>query len=102
MEVLDKRLLETRDIVGHLNKGRDTLQAGSTRGSPAPLAGDELVRAGGDLPQQDRLEHADRADRIHERGERLFIELLPWLVLVGPDARDRDVPEGRRRRLSDR
>ena len=73
--------------------------AGELSRAPAPLAGDQLVPAGGVWADDDRLQHASLADRIGERAERLLVEMLAGLVGVRMDLLDREIsrrrPSGR-------
>jgi hypothetical protein len=65
VEVLDQRLLETRDIAGvGLHEYRNGLQTGTTGSTPAPLPCDELVALlfSVDFPNQHRLEQSHLAD----------------------------------------
>ena len=46
VQVLDQGLLETGDVIGHLDQDRDGLQTGPPGRPPTPLPRDELVRLG--------------------------------------------------------
>jgi hypothetical protein len=74
--------------------------AGELGGAPSPLAGDELVPAGGARPDDDRLQHAPLADGVGQRRERRFVEMLAWLVGVWVDLVERELAQpGLGRRL---
>ena len=102
LEVLDDRLLEHRGVVGDPDDRGDRLEPDAPRRAPAALARDQLVAVAARPRDQHRLEHADLADRVGERGERLLVEVLARLLRVRPDRRDRDLLRARRRRSRDR
>ena len=68
VEVLDERLLDDGEVVGLADDGRDGVEAGPAAGPPAALAGDELEPPALERAHQDRLEHADLADRRGQLG----------------------------------
>ena len=92
MEVLDQRLLERGGVVGLADQGRDRLEPDPAGGPPAALAGDQLVAVAA-RAHEHRLEHADLADRVGERRERLLVEVLAGLETVRPDRRHRELLE---------
>ena len=62
VKVLDERVAE-HVVVGRLaDDGRDAVKPGSLRCPHPPLAHDELVAVGAELPHDDRLEQADLGD----------------------------------------
>jgi hypothetical protein len=63
--------------------------------TPAALTHDQLVPAGGELADHDRLEEADLLDRRPQLLQRLLVEDLPRLLRVRFDRGDRDLPEPR-------
>ena len=87
VEVLDQRLLERGGVVGLADERRDGLEADPPGRPPAALARDQLVLVVADRAHQHRLEHADLADRVGERAERLLVEVVPRLEPVRPDRR---------------
>ena len=64
VEVLDQRLLQAGDIVGHLDEHGNGLQAGPAGRPPAPLPRDQLVAVLFvlELAHQHRLEQTDLPD----------------------------------------
>ena len=95
LDVLDDRVLEHRGVVGDPDDGGKRLQPDPAGRAPAALARDELV-AVVPLAHEHGLEHADLADRLGQRGERLLVEVLARLLRVRPDRRDREVREATR------
>ena len=94
LDVLDDRLLEHRRVVGGAHDRGDRLEPDPARRAPAALARDQLeaVAAGA---HEDRLEHADLADRLRQRGERLLVEVLARLLRVRSDRRRSGSPAAR-------
>ncbi len=92
VDVLDQRVLERRRVVGVADQRGDVLQPDPPRRPPAALAGDQLVAVVG-LAHEHRLEDPDLADRLRQRSELLLVEVLPRLVRVRPDRRDRELFE---------
>ena len=95
VQVLDERVLQRRRVVGLLDQGRDRLEPDPTGGSPSPFAGDELVAVARGAYQH-RLEHAHLTDRVSERAQRLFVEVIAGLIPVGPDRRHGELVEAAR------
>ena len=60
----------------------DLEQAGALRGAPAALAGDDL-EAVADAADEDRLNHAVRADRLRELFEPRFVDVRARLARIG-------------------
>jgi hypothetical protein len=89
LDVLDQRHGE-RCVVGHFaHQRRHLVEPGHLRGTPAPLAGDQLVAVSIHRAHQQRLHQALRANRRGELGERLLVHLGARLIASGPDARHR-------------
>ena len=65
------------------------------------MSGDELV-AGRDLANGDRLQEAVVADAGHQLGQRVFVDLRPWLVGVRIEEFQLDSPGGRWNRGMDK
>ena len=76
VEVLDQRLLERRR---RRRRSRTmagmAVEAGPLGRPPPPLPGDQLVGAVAGRPDQDRLQHAELADRGGQRRQRLLVEV---------------------------
>ena len=99
VEVLEQGVAQEVVLLGHLDDGRDDVLAGGPRGAPAALAHDQLVAhlavlgALGHPADDDRLEHADLADRVHQLGQLVLVEDGARLAGVGPDLVERDLGE---------
>ena len=78
-------------VVGLDDDDRDVVNAGLLRGSPAPLAGDDLVGVGGPRvgPDDNRLDDALLADRIGQFCKMFIVERAPRVARVGPNEFDR-------------
>jgi hypothetical protein len=102
LQVLHQRRLE-RALRGELaHEDRDVLQPGPLRGSPAPLARDDLEAAGGALADQDRLEHSVLADRLRQLLQLGVVEACARLGAVREDLLDRRVERVARHRRRSR
>ena len=96
VQVLDERLLERGGVVGLADERRDRLEADPPGRPPAALARDQLVlpspagrtSTGWSTPTS-RIESASDA-------ERLLVEVVPRLVRVRLDRRQRAAPRARR------
>ena len=64
LEVFDQRHLHRLGIRGQANDGRNFFQARHFGRAPAALTSDHLVAAVPQSPDQDRLQHAFRLDRV--------------------------------------
>ena len=91
LDVLDDGVLEHRGVVGDAHDRRDGLQPDPPRRAPAALARDQLVAAALGRAHENRLQDADLADRVGQRGQRLLVEVLARLLRVRPDLRGRDI-----------
>src|SRR5213075_2213530 len=81
VEVLHQGLGHAGHVVSRTNQGWNRHQAGPLGGPPPPLAGDELVTV--PVPTDEYgLQNADLPNRRGQRGQRLFIEILPRLERV--------------------
>jgi hypothetical protein len=81
MEVLDEGLGHAGDVIGRTYQGWDRHQTGPFGRPPPPLTGDELV-ALPIPPDEYRLKDADLSYRSGQRRQRLFVEILTWLVRI--------------------
>src|SRR5919204_2448617 len=95
--VLDKREQERVPVVRLADKRGDAPDPRLLRRPPAPLAGDQLVAAGGPRPDDDRLQEALRLDRARQAVRRLRQEPPARLARVGVDRLERELGERRRR-----
>ena len=90
LEVLDQsedELFVGLHVVAH--DGGNRGQARNARSTPAPLARDQLIAV--DVPaHEQRLQHAMRADRVCELGQRLRVEARAHLLVRRPDLVDGD------------
>jgi len=79
LEVLDERHLE-RHLFRHVADDHwHAIEAGSLRGAPAALTGDELVTIG-DPSNDERLYDPARTNRTGEFVQRFLAEACAWLV----------------------
>jgi hypothetical protein len=92
-DVLDQRRLDPARLVLVADQRRDDLETGLARSAPAALAGDQLVAAVRERPDDERLDHAGLGNRLGERRDRLGVEAAPRLVGVRPDQGDGDLAE---------
>ena len=90
LDVFHDGQLEHGHVVGLADVGRDLGQAGHAGGAVAPFAADDLVAGRSGLPQRERLDDAQGADRVGEFGQRFGIEAFARLVGVGDDLVERD------------
>ena len=93
VQVLDQGLLHAGHVGRCSHQSRNGLEAGSTGRPPPALAGDELVLLIAQLADQDGLQDTQFPNGSGQRRERLFVEMGPRLMLVGPDVGDRDLQE---------
>ena len=77
--VLDQRRLQPLGFGLVADDRRDLVEARLPRRPPAALAGDQLVAAVGEGPDEQRLDHAAGLDRRRQRRQRLLVELGPRL-----------------------
>src|SRR5208283_4284070 len=89
LQVLHERLLQARDVVDNPENGRDRCQPSPTGRPVAAFAGDDLVLPGRDLADENRLQNSDGLDRVDERRQGLFVELLARLVRARLDLIER-------------
>ena len=80
--VLDQRELDRLGVVVGAHERRDGVEPGERGGAPAPLAGDQLVRALGARPHEHRLQQPALAERAGEGEQRRLVELLARLSRV--------------------
>ena len=89
LDILDDRDLQRFLVVEVADDGRNLVQPGALRRTPAPFAGDNLeilaVR-----PDNNRLDHAALAHAAGQLVERVRIEMLSRLVGIGANIRNRD------------
>lgn len=95
VEVLQQRVEEKLFVLGGPHDGGDGLQARLAAGAPPALAHDQLVTAGAQLADHDRLEEADLLDGGDQFGEGVLVEDLPGLARVGGDGVERQLGEVR-------
>jgi hypothetical protein len=101
VEVLQEGVSQEVVLLGDLDDRRDDVLARLARGTPAPLAHDELeaglpvLGLGRDPSHDDRLEDADLADRVHELGQLVLVEDRARLARVRADVVERDLGEFR-------
>jgi hypothetical protein len=95
VDVLQQGVAKHRVVAGVPDDRRQALQPGPLRGTPAPLAHDELVGPGGRLADDDRLQETELADRVLQLREGIFVEGGARLVRVGLDGGEVDLAEGR-------
>src|SRR5690606_16759729 len=70
---------------------RNALEAGLLTGAPAAFTGDDLIAAGGDRADHDRLHHAVGTDRLGEFLEGGRVHVAARLVLATLDHLQRQV-----------
>jgi hypothetical protein len=92
LQVLDQREGEQRAVVHFLHDRGDLRPAESLGGTPATLAGDQLVAAVA-RAHDDGLEQSRRLHRVGEIGELCFVDPGPRLKRVGSHARNRQVAQ---------
>ena len=97
LNVLDDGLLQRERVVGDPDDCRHRLEADSLRRPPPTFAGDELV-AVLRFAHEDRLQHANLANRFGEGVQRLLVEELAGLMRVRADRRRRDFEQAQRGR----
>jgi hypothetical protein len=85
LEIFDDGHLHRLFIRGRANDGGDGGLAGFARGHEAALAGDELIPAIRDGPNQDRLDDTGGGDRGRELLKRGLIELAASLEGIAVD-----------------
>jgi len=88
LEVLDEAQLHDLLVVGLDDHSRDLGKARQLGGPPAPLAGDDLVIAGGQPPDGEGLNDPVGADGVGQVGQSFLVETLPGLVQPRLDLRD--------------
>ena len=91
VQVLDQGVPEQVVVLRLLDDGADLGQPGTLRGTPPPLAHDELVPARPGRTDHHRLEQADLPDGFGELLERVLVEGPPRLPGVRRDRGDRDL-----------
>jgi hypothetical protein len=101
VQVLDERVFQRGGVVGLAHQRRNGLEPHPPGGAPPPLPRDDLVPVV-DGTNENRLQHADLADRVGERPERLLVEVVPRLEAVGADRRRGERLETPRLRLERR
>ena len=79
LEVLDHGQLHGLAVVGLDDHHRHLTQTRHPGGTPAALAGDDLIVSGLQLPHRQRLDDAVLPDGIRQIGQRVRVELLPGL-----------------------
>src|SRR6185295_10211996 len=89
--VLDQRHLQPLGQLLVTDHRRDLLQAGGLSRAPASFAGDQLVAAVGEGAYEEGLHDAVGLDRGGEAGERLGVDLGPWLIRIRLDQLDRQL-----------
>src|SRR4029453_5382107 len=88
-------------VAGFPDERGDHLEPRLTGCAPPPLAGDQLVAAGGARTDDDRLGEPLRAHRLSKCGGRLVVELPPRLLRLGMDVVDWELRKLRWRRATD-
>ncbi len=73
--------------------GRHSLEFRELGRAPAALAGDQLVPASEERPDQNRLNDPASTDGVGQRQQCLLIELVARLIRVRPDQIDGDLAE---------
>ena len=86
-DVLDEAEQERVAVVRLADDRRHGREPGLARGAPAALAGDQLVAALRPRADDDRLDHALRADRLGEAGVASCVEAPARLARVRVDLR---------------
>ena len=99
MQVLQQRVAQQVLVGGLPDDRRDRRQPGLTRGTRATLPHDELVFALVVETDDDRLQHSELADAVHQLREIVGIEVRARLAGVGNDVVrvDRDQSRPRHR-----
>ena len=92
-DVLDEREQERVAVVRLAYDGRQRREPRLARGTPAALAGDQLVAARRTRPDDDRLQQTLLLDRAREAGRRLGLEAPARLARVRVDRVDGQVRE---------
>jgi len=82
MHVFDKRLLGRRRIRRVAHDHRHLREPGTLCGLQSALAGDELKGTGSQGPYEQRLQHADGANRVGEFIQRIVVEVRARLVRI--------------------
>ena len=100
LQILDERKLHNLALARLDDHRRDFIQTGLPRGTPSPLACDDLIIAFlFTRAHRDRRNDAVQTDAFRELVERLLREYLPRLAGVRFDAADRDLADAVRRGL---
>jgi hypothetical protein len=61
--------------------------------APTPLASNQFKLLGRNLAHEDRLKHTDRLNGCRQTSERIVVEERAWLIGIGLDLSDRELPE---------
>jgi hypothetical protein len=91
LDVLDQRQLELLLRCGFFDDYRNSCQPGTAHGTPAALAGDQLVIAAHQLGYDQGLEQSVLANGCCKLFERMLIEMCAWLMWVWDNRIDRDI-----------
>ncbi|KSV69244.1 hypothetical protein N182_32735 [Sinorhizobium sp. GL2] len=92
LDVFDDSDFKRRAIVNVANDNRDFGEPGQLCGTPAALAGDDLVAIDADGASNDRLDNTMLTDRIGEILEFGFVELTTRVARVARYELDRHAP----------
>src|SRR5205814_8584572 len=72
---------------------RDTQKAGSLRGAPPALTGNELEKSIFERPDDNGLDNAMFSNRTGQFVQRLFVEILAGLIRIWKNPVDVDLPQ---------
>src|SRR6185503_582414 len=95
LDILDQRHFQRFGITEIANYGWNFMELCPLGGSPAPLAGNDLIPAAFG-PHDNWLDQATQGDGLAKFFERCFIEVAARLIRMRPDGADRDGLDARR------
>ena len=87
LEIFNERNLRDLHIRIFPQNCRNCFQAGQLSRPKAPLPGNEFIAAGGQMPDQYRLQHAILLNGILQILQRLFLEIRTGLITIGLNGR---------------
>ena len=99
LQVFDERELHRLLVIGLDDDDRHVGKPREPRRAPAALAGDDLIKAGRQLADRQRLDDAVHADRLGERSELVRVEGFSGLQGIRLDLLQRQADRALRRRF---